>query len=131
MDIIIRTISKGIFPFIVIFGVFVLFHGHITPGGSFPGGAIIATGFALVAIVFGLKRAERLASEKSLHIIEGFVATILIVLLVYESFIREHIGISGNMFSVFSAYEILSLNIVGGLMVVCALTLIVFLMMKE
>jgi len=131
MDVIIRTVTKGIFPFIVLLGLFIIFHGHLTPGGSFPGGAIVASGFALVAVAFGLKKAERLISEKTLHIIEGLVAMILVTLLLYESFMREHIGLTGNMFGLWSAPEILSLNVVGGLMVLCALTLIVFLMVKE
>ena len=131
MDVIIRTITKGIFPFIVLLGLFIIFHGHLTPGGSFPGGAVVASGFALVAVAFGLKKAEKLISEKALHIIEGLVAMILVTLLLYESFMRDYIGFTGNMFGLWSAPEILSLNVVGGLMVMCALTLIVFLMVKE
>ena len=131
MDVIVRTVAKGIFPFIVMLGVFILFHGHLTPGGSFPGGAIVASGFALIAVAFGVKRAEKLISEKALHIIEGVVALILVTLLLYESFIREYVGLTGNLFALWSAPEILSLNVAGGLMVMCALTLIVYLMLKE
>ena len=131
MDVIIRTIVKGVFPFIVMFGLFIIFHGHLTPGGSFPGGAIVASGFALVAVAFGIKKAEHLISEKTLHVMEGLVALILVTLLLYESFIKEYIGMTGNMFSMWSAPGIFSLNVVGGVMVMCALTLIVFLMMKE
>ncbi len=131
MDVIIRTIVKGLFPFIILIGLFIIFHGHLTPGGSFPGGTIVASGFALVAVVFGIKRAERLVSEETAHIMEGIVAMILVVLLLYESFIREYVVPSEEMFGFFSAPEILSLNVAGGLMVMCALILIVFLMIKE
>ncbi|MEE9323487.1 MAG: MnhB domain-containing protein [Candidatus Aenigmarchaeota archaeon] len=131
MDVIIRTIVKGMFPFIILFGLFIIFHGHLSPGGSFPGGAIVASGFALVAVAFGVEKAERLMSENAAHIIEGIVAMILVILLLYESFIGEYVGITGEMFGFWSAPEILSLNIVGGVMVMCALTLIVFLMIKE
>lgn len=131
MDVIIKTISKGVFPFIILLGVFTLFHGHLTPGGSFPGGAIVASGFALVAVAFGLNSAEKLISERSLHVIEAVVATILVALLVYESFLREYVGVTGRPFALWSSPEILSLNVVGGLMVMCALMLIVYLMMRE
>jgi multisubunit Na+/H+ antiporter MnhB subunit len=131
MDVIIRTIVKGLFPFIILLGLFIMFHGHLGPGGSFPGGAIVASGFALVAVALGVKRAERLISEETAHIVEGVVAMILVVLILYESFIREYIVSKGEVFGLFSAPEILSLNLVGGLMVLCALILIVFLMVKE
>lgn len=131
MDVIIRTVAKGLFPFIILLGFFIIFHGHLSPGGSFPGGAIVASGFALVAVAFGIKKAERLISEESAHIIEGIVAIILVILILYESFIREYVGVTGKMFGLFSSPEILSLNIVGGIMVMCALILIVFLMIRE
>ncbi len=131
MDVIIRTIAKGIFPFIILLGFFIIFHGHLTPGGSFPGGAIVASGFALIAVAFGIKRAEMLVREKTLHIMEGIVAMIIVILLLYESFIREYVVSEVEMFGFWSAPEILSLNVVGGIMVMCALTLIVFLMIKE
>ena len=132
MDIIIRTIVKGLFPFIIMLGFFIILHGHLTPGGSFPGGAIVASGFALVAIAFGIKKAERLISENTVHVMEGIVAMILVVLLLYESFIREYyVGITGGMFAFWSAPEIFLLNVTGGIMVMSALILIVFLMIKE
>ena len=131
MDLIIRTVVKGIFPFIIIFGLFVIFHGHLTPGGSFPGGAIVASGFALVAVAFGIKRAEKLVSEETVHVMEGVVAFALVILLLYESFIREYGSVFGRVFGFWSAPEILVLNILGGMMVMCALILIVFLMIKE
>jgi multicomponent Na+:H+ antiporter subunit B len=131
MDVIIRTIVKGLFPFVILMGLFIIFHGHLTPGGSFPGGAIVASGFALVAVAFGIKSAERLISKKTAHLLEGLVAMILVILLLYESFIREYVVSEGEVFGFWSAPEILSLNIVGGIMVMCALILIVFLMIKE
>jgi multisubunit Na+/H+ antiporter MnhB subunit len=131
MDVIIRTVVKGVFPFIILLGLFIMFHGHLSPGGSFPGGAIVASGFALVAVAFGIKKAERMISEKTAHVVEGIVAMILVILILYESFIREYVVYEGEMFGLWSAPEILSLNVVGGIMVMCALILIVFLMIKE
>lgn len=131
MDVIVKTMVKGIFPFVVVLGLFVIFHGHLTPGGSFPGGAIVASGFALVAVAFGVKRAERLVSEKTLHVMEALVALVLVILLLYESFIREYVTLTGRLFGLWSAPEVMLLNVFGGMMVLCALTLIVFLMLKE
>lgn len=38
-------------PVIVLFGVYVFLHGHLSPGGGFQGGVIIASGFLLYLIV--------------------------------------------------------------------------------
>lgn len=131
MDIIIRTITKGLFPFIILFGVYILFHGHLTPGGSFPGGVIIASGIALVAISFGLRKAERIVKEETAHIVEGLVALFLVLILLFESFVRNALMPTGKFFELWSAQQILFLNVIGGVMVSMALILIVFLMVRE
>ena len=40
MSKIVRTLSNITFPFIMIFGLYVIAHGHLTPGGGFQGGAV-------------------------------------------------------------------------------------------
>jgi multicomponent Na+:H+ antiporter subunit B len=47
-SIILSTAQKLLFPLIVLFGVYVFANGHLTPGGGFQGGTIIATGFLLL-----------------------------------------------------------------------------------
>ncbi len=44
-SLIVRTSSKILFPMMILFGTYIFIHGHLTPGGGFQGGAIIATGF--------------------------------------------------------------------------------------
>lgn len=52
-SLIVRTGANFLFPFIVLFGVYVFVHGHLTPGGGFPGGTIIAS--ATLLLILGLK----------------------------------------------------------------------------
>jgi multicomponent Na+:H+ antiporter subunit B len=47
-SVILSTAQKLLFPLIVLFGFYVFTNGHLTPGGGFQGGAIIATGFLLL-----------------------------------------------------------------------------------
>jgi len=49
---IVRAAGKLLFPAIMILGAYVFIHGHLTPGGGFQGGAIIATGFLLMLISY-------------------------------------------------------------------------------
>jgi len=131
MDIIIRTVVKGLFPFIVLFGVYILFHGHLTPGGSFPGGIIIASGIALLMLSFGLSKAERTIKEKTAHMTEAFAALLLVSIVLFETFVRSVLRPTGTIFELWSAQQILFLNVTGGVMVSMAVILILFLLMKE
>ncbi len=47
---IIRSAADFLYPFVLIFGFYVVIHGHLTPGGGFQGGAVIATGIALMVV---------------------------------------------------------------------------------
>jgi len=46
-SLILVTAQKLLFPLILIFGVYIFINGHLTPGGGFQGGSVIATGFLL------------------------------------------------------------------------------------
>lgn len=50
MSKIVRTSADILFPFIFVFGWYVVLHGHLTPGGGFQGGAVIASGFIMLFV---------------------------------------------------------------------------------
>ena len=52
MSKIVRSTANIIFPFILVFGFYIIIHGHLTPGGGFQGGAVAATGFVLMLVAF-------------------------------------------------------------------------------
>jgi energy-converting hydrogenase B subunit I len=47
---IVRTSADLFYPFCLVFGLYVVIHGHLTPGGGFQGGAVMATGAALLIV---------------------------------------------------------------------------------
>ena len=55
MSKIIRTTADVMFLFITVFGFYIVLHGHLTPGGGFQGGAVIATGFILLIVAYKLE----------------------------------------------------------------------------
>jgi multicomponent Na+:H+ antiporter subunit B len=57
------TISKVLIFNIVIFGIYVITHGELGPGGGFQGGVIVAAAYILTALVFGPPRARELMPE--------------------------------------------------------------------
>ena len=57
--VILRMGAKILIPYIMIFGLYVHFHGDYGPGGGFQAGVILAAAFILYALVYGLMSARR------------------------------------------------------------------------
>ena len=58
---VLRVIAKLLIPFILLFALYVQFHGDYGPGGGFQAGVIFASAFILYALVFGIEVARRVA----------------------------------------------------------------------
>jgi multicomponent Na+:H+ antiporter subunit B len=54
---ILRVVGRLLIPFIVLFGLYVQFHGEYGPGGGFQAGALIAAAFILLALLEGESKA--------------------------------------------------------------------------
>lgn len=60
---VLRVVTKLLLPFILLFGLYVQFHGDFGPGGGFQAGVIFAAAFILYAMVFGVHAAQRILPE--------------------------------------------------------------------
>ena len=60
-QIILRVIAKIFIPFLLLFALYVQFHGDYGPGGGFQAGVIFAAGFVLYALVWGIEEAKKVA----------------------------------------------------------------------
>jgi multicomponent Na+:H+ antiporter subunit B len=56
---ILRVTSKLLIPFILLFALYVQFHGDFGPGGGFQAGVIFGSAFILYALIFGVDNARR------------------------------------------------------------------------
>ena len=56
---ILRVVSKLLIPLILLFALYVQFHGDFGPGGGFQAGVIFASAFILYALVFGTRTARQ------------------------------------------------------------------------
>ncbi len=63
-DLIIKTICRLLIPFIQLFGLYVIAHGHHSPGGGFQGGVILGASIMLLAISQDLRTAVQRMREK-------------------------------------------------------------------
>lgn len=101
---ILTTAQKLLFPLIVLFGVYVFVNGHLTPGGGFQGGAIIATGFLLLLMA----NPQRDFHHGLLNSIESFSGTSYVIIGILGAtlglgFLDNRIISLGNLGSLFSA----------------------------
>ena len=58
---ILRVVSKLLIPPIMLFALYVQFHGDFGPGGGFQAGVIFASAFILYALIFGVDNARKVA----------------------------------------------------------------------
>ena len=56
---ILRITAKFMIPYILLFALYVQFHGDFGPGGGFQAGVIFAAGFILYGLIFGIQNARR------------------------------------------------------------------------
>lgn len=64
LDLILRVTTKALLPFILLFALYVHFHGDFGPGGGFQAGVIAAGMVILYAIVFGVDAAQRAVPQE-------------------------------------------------------------------
>ena len=64
-SLIIEVAVRTMIPFIQLFGLYVIAHGHYSPGGGFQGGVVLGASFILMAIAFDLKTSLRFFSLRA------------------------------------------------------------------
>jgi multicomponent Na+:H+ antiporter subunit B len=62
-DIILRVVAKLLVPFMLVFALYVQFHGDFGPGGGFQAGVIAAAALVFYALIFGLGAGRRLLPD--------------------------------------------------------------------
>ena len=141
MSKIVKTISFILAVPIIIFGLYVILHGHLTPGGGFPGGAIIATLAALFLVAFG-RSSVRESHKEFLSLLESLALTSFILLAflgLRSTFFHNFLANTGSIFGKSISYGVNSgylstagiiplMNILVGIGVLAALSLIVVMM---
>ncbi|MCG8489210.1 MAG: Na(+)/H(+) antiporter subunit B [Candidatus Thiodiazotropha sp.] len=68
-NLILHVIAKFVIPLIILFALYVQFHGDFGPGGGFQAGVIFSAAFILYSLVFGLETAEKIIPPHWLRIL--------------------------------------------------------------
>jgi len=124
-SLILRTGSHLLFPLILLFGAYVFVHGHLTPGGGFQGGAIIASGFLLMYLAFPKQSIDK----KSFSVVESLGGLIFVGIgllgLVFSGYFLTNFLPKGIPNTIFSAGIIPIIYIAVGLKIGFELTAII------
>lgn len=124
-DTIVKNIAKYIIPFLLIFGIYVVLNGHISPGGGFAGGAIMGAGLILYSSAYGYKTINKYINAKFVKYVTFGALGFYAIAKSYSFYTGAHhietgipLGIAGN---ILSGGLILPLNICVGLIVMCTM----------
>ncbi|MGE5279780.1 MAG: MnhB domain-containing protein [Deltaproteobacteria bacterium] len=106
MSVIVKTITRLTVGLILLYGIYILLHGHVSPGGGFAGGVIIALSFVHLMLAYGKDVALRKLPKAAMSFFEGMGAVLFlaIALLGFSGgyFFLNFIG-KGEPFHLFSA----------------------------
>ncbi|MBU0898926.1 MAG: hypothetical protein KKB03_01040 [Nanoarchaeota archaeon] len=130
MDTIVKTTARIMFPFILMYGIYITLHGHLTPGGGFPGGVIIATGFALLIIAHKESRVEHTFRQISFIDAKSIAGFGILLLIMFGIFFRLNIIQVEKSLGILGGLTLPS-NIFGTIMVATTLVIIVYSIIKE
>ena len=98
--IILRIVTKLTIPLILLFGLYVQFHGDYSAGGGFQAGVILASGFILYSVIFGINVAKEVLSQRISKILMGigvllFVGVGILGILLGDNFL-EYNSLASN-----------------------------------
>lgn len=114
MTLIVKTITRLTVGLILLYGIYIVSHGHISPGGGFAGGLIIALSFIHLMLAFGREVALKRLSKAAASFFESMGAVLFLVIAVlgftggyfFLNFLRK-----GEPFKLFSSGMIPLCNI--------------------
>lgn len=83
MSMVVKTVTRWVIAFIFVYGIYIVAYGHISPGGGFAGGVILACGFVLLVLAWGKTPALAYFSSGAAHTLDsaGALAFLCLALL--------------------------------------------------
>ncbi len=123
---IVKKVTQLMSGLIFTYGLYIITHGHLTPGGGFAGGAIVAGGFILLILAFGSKVISLRKEETQTSITESAALLIIVLLALAGLFLGVHVFFNnylpqGQVGELISAGVIPIYNIFIGMEVAAAL----------
>lgn len=126
---ILEVAARKLAPFILLFGCYVIAYGHLSPGGGFQGGVVLASGIILLAFCQGVKPLQSLFPARAISLTEtvGFLFFLLLGLIglaVGGYFLLNFLpgndaGKTANVGFIFMLNMIIGLKVGAGMTLIC------------
>ena len=132
MDMLIKTVTRIMFPLMLLLGAYIAINGHLSPGGGFPAGAIIGTAIAMMVLVYSEGDVEHRLTQEELVDIKSVSGLILVIMIMSMGmkFRFELLSIQTYL-NLWSGGFTMLLNITGMFMVITAIVTLIYAIVKE
>ncbi len=124
-DLVVKNVAKFVIPFLLLFGIYLVLNGHISPGGGFSGGAVMGASLILFSSAYGYRTIQKIITAKLVKMTTFYSLLFYALAKGYSFFTGAHhiptgipLGTAGD---ILSAGLILPLNICVGLIVTCTI----------
>ena len=111
-DVILEKVCRLLLPCVLIFGICVLFNGHVSPGGGFSGGSILGAALILMSVAFGSDAVRKFFTMRVFNIVRItglMIYAVLFCLYIYQG--------ANGIDSSLSRYLVMVIDIAVGLVV--------------
>jgi multicomponent Na+:H+ antiporter subunit B len=124
MSLIVKTVTRLTVWLILLYGIYIVLHGHVSPGGGFAGGVIIALSFIHLMLAFGKDMVLKKLSETLVGVWESTGALIFLTIAILgipAGYVFKNFLPTGEPFHLFSAgtiplsYIAISIKVWAGL----------------
>ncbi len=135
MSLIVKTVGRLLAPLLMLFGAYIIMYGHLTPGGGFPGGVIIAAAMTILLLGYGLRFACSNIGYLPCELGEELGAFLIILVgiagLTTGTYFFQTWAYIGELGDLLSSLNIILLNIAVGLKVFGGILLIIYTLLSS
>ena len=133
-SVIVRSAADFFLPLACVYGAYVVLHGHLSPGGGFQGGVLVASAILLVFLGYGSLKVKKTFNDHKLHSSE----TVAEILYVVIALIGVFTGLNFCVNFVFNGQQVdtsvlmnhaVGYHVMGG--IICLLSMMLSLLDKD
>ena len=133
-NVILRCGGDSLLPLMLVYMMYIIFHGHLSPGGGFQGGVLMVAAVTILYLGHGYETTTRALSADLLHGTEGFASILYVALAmlgvsVGMQFCQNLLYKHGNIGDLYRSGTIFWMNLTVGLKVLTGVGSIALLML--
>ena len=134
-NVVLRCGADSLLPLMLVYMLYIIFHGHLSPGGGFQGGVLMVAVVTILYLGHGYETTTRTLSANLLHGTEGFASVMYVALAMLgvsigAMFCQNILFKHGDIGDLYSAGTIFWMNITVGLKVLTGVGSIALLMLS-